>query len=271
MRISLVGGDARMPYAAEALSLMGHEVSLSAHGNSPLSPESLSHAEAVLLPHPLTRDGATLFAPEAPLEVPLSVLFSMLPEGVPLLVGREEPLLLPLSASHSLLAYGTRESFLKRNSHITAEGAVSLLLARLSLTLSETPCLILGNGRLAVALIDLLLGLHTPVTVFARSLRPLPFDGVPLLPLGALPAELHRFPVIINTVPACILTPQLLLHAQRRALLLELSGVPQAAPMETVTEAGLLYLSAPALPGRYAPMSAGRAVAEAAADILSSP
>lgn len=268
MRIAIVGGDARMPYAARALGARGHEVSLSAHGELPLSPEAISCAEAVLLPHPLTRDGVHLNAPQSPLPVPLAPLFSMLPRGIPLLCGDQKSgALASLNGEHPLLPYGTQEEFLERNSRITAEGAVSLLLSRLSTALFETPCLVLGSGRLARALLELLGGLRAPVTAFARN--PSPIGGVRPLPLGALPAEIGHYPVLINTVPARLLDPPLLRRMQPGAILLELSAAEGVLDEAAARAAGITLVGAPALPGRYAPESAGSAVADAVTAILS--
>ncbi len=267
MRIALVGGDARMPYAARALAEADHEVTLSAHGETPLSPEALSHAEAVLLPMPLTRDGVHLHAPLSPLPVPLSPLFAMLPEGVPLLVGKEDAVLRTLAGRRPLLSYGTGETFWRRNSYTTAEGAISILLQRLPTTLSETPCLLLGSGHLACALLDLLSGLHAPVTVFARNTAPMP-NGERPLSLSALPAEIGRFSVILNTVPVRLLDASLLRRAASGALLLELSSAPGVLDEGAVREAGITLITAPALPGRSAPATAGRTVADAVTAIL---
>ena len=267
MRIAILGGDARMPYAARALEERGHEVTLSAHGETPLSPEALSHAEAVLLPMPLSRDGVYLNAPLSPLPVPLSPLFAMLPDGIPLLVGKEDGILRTLSGEHPILPYGTGEDFRRRNSQATAEGALFLLMQRLTATLADTPCLLLGSGHLAASLLDLLGGLHSPVTVFARNPAPIG-EGIRPLPLGALPAEISRYPVILNTVPVRLLDAPLLRRCAKGTLLLELSAVKGVLDETAAREAGITVVTAPALPGRYAPESAGRAIADAVAGIL---
>lgn len=270
MRIVILGGDARMPHAASALREKGHEVTVTAHEEAPLSPEALSHAEAAVLPLPLSRDGVHLFAPLSPLAVPLDALFPMLPEGIPLLLGREEDLPPGGIPGHPLLFYGTQEEFLLRNSLLTAEGAIALLCGRLSTALSDTPCMILGSGRLARALLDLLRGLHVPVTVVARRCDPLP-GGVRPIPLGALPAEISHYPVILNTVPVRLLDPPLLSRAREGTILLDLSSLPPPTPAEAARTPALTMLTAPSLPGRYAPVSAGRAVADAVTALLPPP
>ncbi len=270
MKICAIGGDARMPHAVTALRDGGHDVTHTAYGEGPLSPEALAVAEAVLLPYPASRDGETLTAPASPLPVPLSALFAMIPEGVPVLCGRADAPLREKAGEHRLFDYAASETFLKKNAAITAEGAIALLMARLSSPLFETSCLVLGSGRLAMAVYDLLVGLHAPTAAAARNGAARFSDGSAPLPLGALPAELPHYDVVINTVPVRLLAPSLIARMREGALLLELSAVPGVADTEACRRAGVEVIPAPALPGRYAPRGAGRAIAEAAADILSS-
>ncbi|MBQ2719426.1 MAG: hypothetical protein IJF73_05100 [Clostridia bacterium] len=270
MKICAIGGDARMPHAAAALCEAGHEVTHTAYGEGPLSPEALAVAEAVLLPYPISRDGVTLTAPASPLPVPLSSLFAMIPEGVPILGGRADAAIRERAAGHRLFDYAEDEGFLGKNAAITAEGALSLLMARLPSPLFETPCLVLGSGRLAKATYDLLVGLHVPTAAAARNTAVRFADGRPPLPLAALPAELGHYDVLINTVPVPLLTRSLLLRMRRGAILLELSAAPGVLDTDACRAAGLEVVTAPALPGKYAPRGAGRAIAAAVLPILSS-
>ena len=269
MKICAVGGDGRIPFALASLEARGHEVSHTAYGG-PLSAEVLGAAEAVLLPYPATRDGLTLNAPTSPLPLPLSSLFPMLPDGAPVLCGRITDALRAAAKEHHLYDYETDERFLLKNAAITAEGALSLAMQRLASPLCDTPTLVLGSGRLARALADLLLGLHVPVTVAARNPNaPLP-GGLRPIPLGALPAELPRFALILNTVPVPLLSGRLLSRATQGLLLIELSSAPEVVDTDACRELGIEVVSAPGLPGKYAPKGAGEALAEAVDSILTS-
>ncbi|MBR7095873.1 MAG: hypothetical protein IKC73_06615 [Clostridia bacterium] len=270
MKICAIGGDARMPHAVAALKERGHEVTHTATGSCPLSPEALAVAEAVLLPYPASRDGETLTAPSSPLPVPLSALFSMIPEGVPVLCGRADERLCAAAGGHRLYDYAADGAFLEKNAAITAEGVIALLAARLSSPLFETPCLVLGSGRLARAVHERLVGWHVPTAAAARNAAARFPDGSAPLPLGALPAELFHYDVVINTVPVRLLTAGLVSRMRRGAILLELSAAKDVLDLDACRLAGVEVVTAPALPGRYAPRGAGRAIAEAAADILSS-
>ena len=190
MRITVAGGDARMPYAAEVIGRAGHEVSLSAHGEVPLSPEALAEAEAILLPHPLTRDGVQLFAPLSPLCAPLSALSAMIPEGAILLAGQRGGTVGATFPHHKILSYGEDERFLEANARTTAEGALSLLMQRLPTALADTPCLLLGSGRLARALATLLSAFGAPLCLLARNPSPLPCGIRPLPDCSAAEAAI---------------------------------------------------------------------------------
>ena len=268
MRIAIVGGDARMPYAAAALMEMGHEASVCAYRDTPFSPSLLAAAEAVLLPLPLSRDGVHLNAPTTDMATPLDAMARMLPEGVPLLCGRTDDTLRAIAKERPILSYGQDEGYLLKNAYITAEGAISMLMAQLSSSLADTPCLILGSGRLASALSDLLFGLHAPVTVLARRQGILLGGGQMPLPLGELSNLCGRFPVILNTVPARLLSQDVLEAIPRGTLLLELSSAPNVLDTEAAKRQGIEVLTAPGLPGRYAPKSAGQAIADTVATLL---
>jgi dipicolinate synthase subunit A len=264
-----LGGDARFPYAVAALRDAGHDVTHTAFGDIPLAPEALAGAEAVLLPYPASRDGETLNAPTSPLPVPLSLLFSLLPEGAPVLCGRADGAILRLGAQRPIYDYALCEDFLEKNAAMTAEGAIFLLMQRLSVPLFESRCLILGSGRLARHLAMLFSGMRVPFTVFARNLSARMPQGVSISPLLSLPAEIGHYRVIVNTVPVPILDPSLLMRAVRGGILLELSAVAGVVNADACRRAGLELTVAPSLPGRYAPEGAGRAIADAVTSILS--
>ena len=268
MRIAIVGGDARMPHAAAALERAGHKVSTSAEGGTPLSPLSLADAEGILLPHPLTRDGVHLNAPTSPIAVPLDALFAMLPKGVPLFCGLADGSMQMRAEGHPLLPYAEDDGYLARVAALTAEGALPYLLGRGGTALADTPCLILGAGRLAGALLTLLCGLQTPTAVLARRTLPPLFGNICPRPLDTLPDLISAYPVVINTIPACVLTPAVLARCTRGTLILELSAVAGAVDAEACKRLGLDLMVLPALPGRYAPKSAGEAIATAVLKLL---
>ena len=78
--------------------------------------------------------------------------------------------------------------------------------------------------------------------------------------------------ILFNTIPAHIMTRQLLTELDRDTLLIDLASAPFGVCDGDVRDAtarnGLRYLRAPSLPGSYAPRDAGRMVAEFILDSL---
>ena len=75
MHFTVMGGDKRLPYTAEALRLAGHTVT-ELSGDIHETPQTA----LLILPVPLTRDGETVFAPAADKPMPLRTLAETLPE-----------------------------------------------------------------------------------------------------------------------------------------------------------------------------------------------
>jgi dipicolinate synthase subunit A len=79
--------------------------------------------------------------------------------------------------------------------------------------------------------------------------------------------------VLFNTVPAQILSRDLLMALKRDTLLIDLASAPFGVNDKDVREAaagnGLRYLRAPSLPGSYAPRAAGYIIADCILESLS--
>ena len=146
------------------------------------------------------------------------------------------------------------EEYLARNAAITAQCAIQIAASLLSITLAEAPTLILGWGRIGKCLARLLKDLGARVTVTARS----PAHRAMLLALGYGAAEasaldLRPYRLIINTVPAPLLT-----HEQ-------LKECPRAVKLDLASRRGLPgpdAVWARGLPGIHAPESSGRLIAD---------
>ncbi len=260
MKISLVGGDARFLYTERSLRGAGHTVFRMANGGLPLLEERLFESEAVVLPLPVSRDGVHLYAKDAPAPLSLSSVFPYICESARLLVGRADPALLPYLTDHPFFEYGSDPDFLARNSVLSAKGALSLLREENGGALPRGPYALLGNGHLGRAVGEALSESGIGFTAYARRPEVL-VGGKSPLPLQALPTDLSACSVLINTVPAPLLTETVLSHAKRGLCLLELAAVGGIVDEAACRRWGIRYLPAPALPLRYAREEAGEAVA----------
>lgn len=175
-------------------------------------------------------------------------LLNLLPNGAAVIGGGLSSL---TGQGHPLLDLLEDADFTAQNADITARCAIRLASDQLDVTFRNLPVLILGWGRIGKILARLLQVLDAQVWVYARKeadramLRTLGYHTVNALPENA---DLSRFRVIFNTVPAPMLstakTDQL-----PDCLLLDLASVSGLAGNRVVPAKGL--------PGLLAPESAG--------------
>lgn len=292
--LALIGGDARQLAAAEALIEAGYEVRIMGLGEAedggltPKASQSLPHKVriyhrtdrllegclGIILPYPASKDGKTVFCPlDTQHSIALAEIGAYVKKhpAVRLFGGR-----MPVSWVEELkkeaclvTEYEDSEAFLIKNARLTAEGALMTAMELTDTSLLHASMAVLGYGRIGKLLARLLLAVGADVTVFARrreSLAEAEADGC----LVHAISEAHRltegFEVIFNTVPSVIMSREVLTTLPCRTKIIELASSPGGLDPEGVTEAtrrcGLQVIRAPALPGRYAPIDAGYAIAD---------
>ncbi len=156
------------------------------------------------------------------------------------------------------------EGYLLSNAEITAEGAVYLLLHHLQRTLSGAKILVIGYGRIGRFLAGKLRFLGVDVTVSARrneQLAELKIRGYQTEMTGEYRNGLEDYDAVVNTVPSVIMTTQQAETLEENCVLLELASLPGGFP-EAVQETRNVVM-AQALPGKTAPETAGKNLAEA--------
>ena len=151
-----------------------------------------------------------------------------------------------------------------QNGSITADCAIRVAGNHLSRVFAGCPILIIGWGRIGKALAAQLKAMGAAVTVAARKES----DRQMLLALGygaentaTLGSGLARYRVIFNTAPAPILE-----ETQTRC-------VPECIKIELASQPGIEgpdVIKALGLPGKMAPESAGKLIADTIARLLES-
>ncbi len=149
--------------------------------------------------------------------------------------------------------------YLAENAAITAHCALKLVQQALPMTLQDCPVLIIGWGRIGKCLAVLLRQVGARVSVAARK----PADRAMLQALGyhtEVPASLHyeliRYRVVINTVPALLLTEKQLAHCRPDCLKIDLASVKGLEGDSVIWARGL--------PSKDAPETSGELIARTA-------
>ena len=180
-------------------------------------------------------------------------LLSKLPEDITVIGGN-----LPkdVFANHSVIDLLHDEMYLAENAAITADCAMALARQHLDVIWKGCPVLILGWGRIGKCLAQLLRNAGADVTIAARKVTDIAM--LKALGYGAdhiyhLYYGLLRYRVIFNTVPQPVLRQEQTAHCREDCLLVELASTPGID--------GKGVISALGLPGKMAPESSGRLIA----------
>lgn len=251
MNIHLMGGDNRQLYLADYIADRGFSVTYSYLGGSG-APDW--EADVLILPLPVSRNGETLHAPLCQETIPLKTIFEAF-KGQLLFGGK-----LPDDAPTSAIDYLTPEEVTLANANLTAEGALALAIQNTPFSVEKTPILVLGAGRIGQFLALKLNVLNARVTVAARRAESLALCralGVNAAFYEDIPY--HRFPLIINTVPAPVLPLERL---QEGCTLIELASAPGGFDAAEARRRGYAVVPGPGLPGRFSPETAAAVIGD---------
>lgn len=183
----------------------------------------------------------------------LRLLLQMLPTSVTVIGGN---LTFPLLKGYRCIDLLQNETYLSKNAAITASCTLGLAAKFLDTAFFDTPTLVIGWGRIGKCLAQMLHGLGTPVTVAARreeSRAMLQALGYKAISMEEVPALLPRQKLLINTAPEPILDATALSRCLGCVKL-------DLASRQGIFGDGVLW--ARGLPGKYAPESSGRLIAE---------
>lgn len=290
-KIALLGGDARQIFEAKKLLEDGYSVLTWGLGDLgedlPKARactdwrEAISEAEILMLPLPVSADGVRLNCPlQAPEEsVRLSVLAEEF-EGKVLLGGKIPPALQKLAAEKGIacIDYFESELLQLKNALPTAEGAIFVAMGELAVTLDGAATAVIGYGRIGSLLAEKLSALGADVTVLARRREVLEHAALRhhrgvLLHCKDGYRGLKEIPqncrVIFNTVPTRIFVGEALERIPQGCLFVDLASAPGGIDFAAAEQKGIRAIWATALPGKYAPETAGVMIAETVETLLS--
>ena len=152
------------------------------------------------------------------------------------------------------LNYLSSRDFLIANAELTAEGLLPYLILNTPFALNGANALILGFGRCGSAIAKRLHALGCRV------------DAYDLVPEQLEKPESYDF--IINTIPAIVLTEELLTPLHQDCILFDIASAPGGYDTEAVARLGLKLIHCPGIPGHTAPKSAGYAIGALAVSYL---
>ena len=145
----------------------------------------------------------------------------------------------------------------------TAEGAIQIAMEELPITIHGARALVIGYGRLGRALSQRLAGLGAKVSVAARKFADLAWAescGYGIEHTGQLEGWLCCYDLVVNTVPARILSEEDLEDLRPGCLVIDLASKPGGVDLEAAARLGVKVIWALSLPGKVAPVTAGKSI-----------
>ncbi len=183
----------------------------------------------------------------------LNALLRMLPNSITVVGGNLNH---PVLESYHTIDLLQDAGYLASNAAITAECALQIAADNLQATFTDSPALVIGWGRIGKCLARLLRALGAEVTVAVRKetdlamLRGLGYQAVEI---RSIPAQLSKFKLIYNTVPAMVIRKE---HTAlcKNSVWIDLASKPGIEGSDVIRARGL--------PGVYAPESSGKLIAK---------
>lgn len=274
--VAVLGGDLRQLAVAEAIARQGAQVRTYGLPELPADRgisaaatlrEAVLGASVVVLPiSGVNPTGRVASLSEQPTVYIVDDFWAALAPGALILAGS-----LPVQAKqaaadagHRVVEYAEIDEIAILNAIPTAEGALQLALEGLPITIHGSCVFVLGLGRVGLTTARLFkaVGAETWVAANRPALRARAYEmGCRAVTLAELPGEIGRADLVVNTVPALVVTEQLLTLTKPSVYLIDLASAPGGIDFraaETLNRRAILALG---LPGKVAPESAGRILA----------
>jgi len=280
--IWVVGGDLRQAEMARLLTEDGHSVHTFAlkppggvaeevRAETDLS--GIRLADCVILPLPVLSGDELLNAPFAAEPCPIGRVLDALGPRQIVCAGKVSPDLRAAARARELTLhdYFAREELAVANAVPTVEGAIQIALEELPITLHGARALVIGFGRLGKLLARRLDGLGVNVSAAARGCADLAW--IEALGYGVEHSQQLRgwlcgYDLIINTVPARMLGAAELEELRPGCLVIDLASKPGGVDFEAAQRLGVKAVWALSLPGKTAPVTAGRSIRNTVYNIL---
>ena len=275
----VVGGDMRQAKLAELLFDDGHTVhtwALEGTEEGPVRAPDLGEAalaDCVILPLPAAGEGGRLNAPLSQERPPLTQVLDALRPGQVVCAGKVGRELLDQAKERGLrlVDYFTREELAVANAVPTAEGAIQIAMEELPVTIHGARVLVIGYGRLGRVLADRLAGLKARVSVAARRYADLAWAencGYGVEHTGQLEGWLCGYDLVVNTVPVRVLREAELADLKPGCLVIDLASKPGGVDFDAAARLGVKAFWALSLPGKVAPVTAGKSIKTTIYNIL---
>ncbi|RYM07138.1 dipicolinic acid synthetase subunit A [Sporolactobacillus sp. THM7-7] len=176
-----------------------------------------------------------------------------------------------LEAGREVVKLFERDDVAIYNSIPTVEGSIMMVIQHTDITIHGANVIILGLGRTGLSLVRAFSALGASVKVGVRRPEHLAraFEmGVESFYIKDLASQVQDAEICINTIPAMVLTSQVLSHMPASSFILDVASLPGGTDFRYAKKRGIKAIITPGLPGLVAPKTAGRIIANVLSELL---
>lgn len=285
IKIAVLGGDERELILVSELVKTGATVVVAGfprekicHGAFVVNnvEEACKGIEVLILPLPGTNDKGVIRAVYAEQELQLTekAIAAISPNGL-IIIGSARKFLKEWTSKYklNLMEIVEMDDVAILNSIPTAEGAIQIAMEETDITIHGSKTCVIGFGRVGITMARILKALGSDVTIVARNPGQLARAyemGCKRAGYGDLHEIMNHTDIVFNTVPTMVLDSSILKYANPDVLIIDLATQPGGTDFEAANTFGLKAILAPGLPGKVAPVMAGRILAEVIPRLITS-
>ena len=153
----------------------------------------------------------------------------------------------------------------------TAEGAIKIAIEETDITLYASKILVYGLGKVGLTLAWRLKALGADTYGVTRNRAAIARGkdlGIKMLNYASLNKYLPDMDILFNTAPALLIDKEAIALLKEEAVIIDLASAPGGTDFSAARERGIKAILAPGLPGKIAPVSAGRILANLIPELI---
>ena len=271
--ISIIGGDLRIVYLAKMLTKENYKIHVFGLENSKeinedndikkcnSLEEALEKSNIIVSAIPFSKEGIKLNMPLSNNKISVEEFISKA-KSKTLIAGNinsnveENMKIIDLMKIEELVVY---------NTIATAEGTIQIAMEETNKTIYNSNVLVLGFGRVGKTVAERFNEIKANVFCEARKKEDIAWIktyGYNSIELKELKQSIHKFDIIINTIPAKIINEEELKLIKKDCLIIDLASNPGGIDFEKAKEYGIKIIHALGLPGKVAPYTSAEFIKE---------
>lgn len=276
-KLLIIGGDSRQLYMSDYLESFGYEIYLfglpEAERKCELNiKDAIKKADAIIFPLPITKDGKNVFS-VVPIKESLEDIINLIGNDKIVFAGMTDRGIKSKFEKKNIKNYDyfEREDVTVMNTVPTVQGILKIIFDNIDYTLHSSKCAVFGYGRVAKVTADILKSVGADVTICARKSGDLAcarINGMNGCYISDFKEIADSYNIIINTVPTTVIDKSIISVLNKNCLIIDVASAPYGTDFAAANVLGIRAMQCPSLPGKAAPKTAGKIIADGILNII---